>query len=825
MANLDSIVARLRAQVSLGEPVLFMGAGFSRAAFDSAGLKMPTSIDLTKDFWGIAFPETDFDPSTRLGDAFYAAKLKNPKQLRDYLHSRLTVSTQSLPDSYKVWFSVPWFRSYSLNIDDIELAVQNKFGMDRPIQSISATSDATAGAGKPGVDQLEVVHLNGALWDELDDLTFAAPDYASRSAHPDAWMIRCANDIVTRPVTFVGTELDESPLWHFMELRQTKGIRGLREMRPGSILVTPTLNPARQLMLRELHIDWLQMSAEQFAEDVLSSMSPAFELGKSLLRDRRAHDQRTTYPPLLSSVALTATPAKRTEYLAGAEPQWVDIQNGTAIVRDCDTEIYQTAVAILESGEPERPLVLTGTAGSGKSTSIMRLGLRLAGEGIRTYWVDAASNFEHHRLRDLVRDNDEPVAILIDDADLFGHEASTWARELPAARPKVLIGCAVRSTKIEGLLDEQSLAGVRAHEIAMPNLTDSDIEGLIKTLDSENRLGILKGLSHSQRVSAFRKSADRQLIVAMYEATSGERFIEKAVEEYVELKDVSKLVYGVVCFVSSQRWTLSRDEILTATGNQGNPTLNELEALVTRNLLLREDRHRGYRARHRFIADQVVSSDEFRTHAQVMLEGVCIALASDLDPTEPRTSRKWRRFIRFTNHSFLLLFLTPMETRAIYTAVESLLDWDFHFWLQRGALEVKEGTDLLDATIYLAQARSLAPDNSLVRAEWAYLLMKRATTAPGHPDAKSSFDEGFDLLVGQIAEQSGQSPYPFHILGSQTLAWTRAAKLSLYEKRQILASALDHLGLGVGAHPHSGDLAKLHGDVRTDWLMTATETA
>ena len=823
MASVDSVIARLRGQIALGEPVLFMGAGFSLEATDAAGEKLPTSSDLTKELWNLVFPDTEFDPSTRLGDAYYAAKSKNPKQLRNLVSTRLTVNAGSLPDFYKSWFNVPWYRSYSLNIDAIEQAVQDRFDIDRPIESISATSDKRRGATDPGVEHLQVVHLNGVVWDELNDLTFAAPDYANRSARPDAWMIRCASDVMTRPVTFVGTELDESPLWHFMGLRQNKGGRGLREMRPGSILVAPSLNAAREMLLRELHIEWLQMSAEQFAAEILPSVAPAFEPGKAALRDRRAGDQRATYPPLLATIVPPAILEKRTEYLAGAEPQWVDVQSGTAIDRDCDPEIYEIATAALQSESSGRPLVITGTAGSGKSTSIMRLGLRLSGEGVRTYWIDEASNFEHHRLRDLIRENEDPVAILVDDADLFGHAASTWARELPAARGKVLVACAVRSTKVEGLLDEQALGGVQPFEVSMPNLTDSDIEALITTLDSENRLGILKGLSHSQRVSAFKKKAGRQLIVAMYEATSGDRFVEKAVNEYVDLEGVSKLLYGVICFVSSQRWTLNRDEILTAAGSRDNATLNALESLATRNVVIREDRHNGYRARHRFVADQVVSSNQFRTDAHAMLEGVCVALASTLDPSEPRASRKWRRFIRFINHSFLLNFLAPVDAREVYDAVETLLDWDHHFWLQRGALEVQEGTDLEHATTYLAQALSLAPEDGFVQTEWAYLLMKKASSAPSHTNAKGWFDEGFDLLVGQIFDRGRQDPYPYHVLGSQVIAYTRAAKLSLAEKRQLLATALDRVKAGSAAHPRSVELSQLRADIQTDWLMTTTE--
>jgi hypothetical protein len=38
------------------------------------------------------------------------------------------------------------------------------------------------------------------------------------------------------------------------------------------------------------------------------------------------------------------------------------------------------------------------------------------------------------------------VAILVDDADIWGRILSGWARELPSLRKGALFGCAVRST-------------------------------------------------------------------------------------------------------------------------------------------------------------------------------------------------------------------------------------------------------------------------------------------------------------------------------------------------------------------------------------------
>jgi hypothetical protein len=390
-----------------------------------------------------------------LGDVFLAAKARSEAKLRAFIQSRLSVRADDLPDWYRVWLSMPWHRVYTVNIDDIELAVSRKFQLPRPIRAISATSGRAQGSDSPRA--LEVVHLNGAIWDDLDQMTFSVLDYGGRLAAPDVSYIQCTTDLVSRPVVVVGTELDESPLWQYLESRRGR-LRGQRELRPGSYLVTPSLNPARAVVLRELNVDLVRHTAEEFSKEGLVALGAASSAGHAALDMAYRAEQRRSLPRLVSDLAVEPAPSS-SEYLSGHEPLWTDITNGRAIVRDCDTDIYDAAKSILLSSAPASPLALTGTAGSGKSTSLMRLGLRLAAEGITTYWIDEDSNIDPSMLRQAITRSSEPVAILIDDADVWGRTLSGWLRELPRLRPHVLLGATMRSSKAEDLLDPEILAG------------------------------------------------------------------------------------------------------------------------------------------------------------------------------------------------------------------------------------------------------------------------------------------------------------------------------------------------------------------------------
>ncbi len=817
MKALDHIVPRLQSQISRGEPVLFLGAGFSIEAIDSSGDRLPTSRELTEEFWKIAFPSEPCERSVRLGDAYYAAEQHSSTSLLTYIRNRLSCNAETLPEFYRTWFSLPWVRCYTLNVDDLEQAALRRFHFERDLVSISATSGKIQ--GKEGGNPLEVVHLNGAIWDDLRDMTFSELDYGVRLSTPDKWWMNCVTDITSRPAVFVGTELNESLLWQYVQYRQRRGARGTRELRPGSYLVCPELNAARQRLLRELNVDWIPMTAREFEAEVLSRLPPQAARGHQALQAKHQAQARSALPRLVSDIA-AENPSAKTEYLLGQEPTWADLHSGRAIERLCDSQVYEIAIKVLNGKAAPGPLVMTGTAGSGKSTSLMRLGLRLSGEGIPTYWVDEESNFKPFRLREVVVQGEGPVGILVDDADLWGTMVSGWAKELPFVRPGVLFAAAIRSSKVDGVLDKDTLGGIDVHEISMPHLADEDIESLIDVLNRENRLGILRGQSHQKRIEAFRDQAGRQLLVAMIQATSGKLLREKVIEEFSDLSERQKMMYAILCLVSSQRFRMDREEVLLASGTMDNEALYALDALAQRNLIFRKNLHSEYAARHRVIADEVVNAMQFREYLEPVLEGVCFAFANRISATTPWNDRRWRRLIRFINHDFILNLTTPEVGRHVYAQIEQALNWDYHYWLQRGSLEVEQG-DLELATNFLDQARSLAPGERTVETEYAYLLMKKAARNPSHTDAKKWFSEGKELLQDLIEQHGNRDPYPYHVIGSQGLAWARQGSITNLEKRTLLRELLDVVNSGVGKHRRAKDLTTLSRDLTKEWLLTA----
>ena len=560
------------------------------------------------------------------------------------------------------------------------------------------------------------------------------------------------------------------------------------------------------------------MDAEQFTNEVLANVEGHSVRGRQAL----AQLGSPLRPRKLEDVAVLAaanSPNRRTEYLLGAEPIWGDIQTGRAIQRSCDQALWQQADNIRTQTPIPGCLVITGTAGSGKSSALMRLCLRFAAAGIKVGWADSELSLTPREIRLSSRETPAPDVIAVDDADIYGAEISPMIREITTNEPYPLVMLGIRSGRLDRAVRPSVLGDVPLAEFPMPNLEDDDIESLLDSLERENRLGLLRGMSRRDQCHAFREVSGRQLLVAMIKATSGRDLQEKAVMEFGELEAAQQRIYGLVCLASANRIGLFRDEIVFGSGDTSNASLNELDTLIRRTLL-REGTDRMIYTRHRVIAELV--RDELQRTGEVkgLISGLAQIGASKVTPTMPRNTRPWRILRAMINHDFLNRAVGLEVARNIFGELEGIINWDYHYWLQRGSLEVEAG-DLTLAQNFLDQAKGLAPTDRYVDTERAYLWFAQAIQEPGTESARSLAEEAEGLLKELITEYGDGDPYPFHVLGSQGMAWSRRAFSSSPERAQYLYSLIGILQRGTIKHPRDEGLRQLLTDLKREYLSVA----
>jgi hypothetical protein len=425
----------IQSQFERARPILFTGAGFSLGARNISGEVLPLASALRTMLWGLCFPGTTVEDGSSLQDLYEHALRRNRTKLGELLTRQLTTDPGSVPDWYRTILSMPWQRCYTLNVDDLEQAVSSRFDLPRRPVSISATDDNNRAAPRAldRTGELEFVHLNGTVQDIPDRITFSTTQYAERLARPEAWYLRFASDLLTSPVIFIGTRLDESPLWQHLTLRLSRGGPELRELRHRSYLVTPALDRARLALLAEFNVEHIPMGAEDFVAQILAPMEAAARRGlEYLTSEARVHAEQ---PRLREVSELAINPSEHNEFLLGSEPIWADLQANRAISRECDAIIWDTVSSAMKRDSVRGLLVITGTAGSGKSASLMRICLRLAADGVHVGWIDRQTDLAPRQIRAAMRAPNPPQVLAIDDVDMYGSESAAWTETWSVGTP------------------------------------------------------------------------------------------------------------------------------------------------------------------------------------------------------------------------------------------------------------------------------------------------------------------------------------------------------------------------------------------------------
>jgi hypothetical protein len=254
----------LRSQLRRGRLVLFTGAGFSNDVTDRDGRPLPTAGQLRRELWELCFPGEEPDGST-LADLFHHALARRPRAVERLLERRLRIDRRSLEPRHRLWFELPWRRIYTLNVDDLETAVVERFDLPRPLHITSALRARSR--RKPA--GLEVVHLNGHIDDGPRGITFSTIQYGERLARRCDDYAKLVLELRLNSFLFVGTQLGEAPLWQHIELLGGHASR----RRPRSFLVTDRLDRARRSLLGDLGIEWIRMTSARFATEVLPRLA------------------------------------------------------------------------------------------------------------------------------------------------------------------------------------------------------------------------------------------------------------------------------------------------------------------------------------------------------------------------------------------------------------------------------------------------------------------------------------------------------------------------------------------------------------------------
>ena len=759
--------------------VLFAGAGFSCGAESRIGNRLPVGTKLSELIWKYLRYTGEYDGSPLV--EMFSALLKRGlpyQEISRFIESIFIVD--DVPEYYKK-ISVPhWRRIYTTNIDNVlDVAFAKS---DKKLEIIKYPNDDVA-ERDAFLNKIQVYHLNGKLPCRPDEVTFSFEQFAEASNKKQPLYEEFVRDYSTHPTIFVGTELNEPIFWQCVTSRRER-FAGGTEFRPKSFLISPRIAEPKKEVLAEYNIlpieataedffNWIESNKEKFLskKDVLLNIQPSLvDVLQELAPDLRDKKSVEAFASAFTKVP-TDRPSRtgRSLYLLGAAPSWEDMHAGLDAPRTITTRLLDEVEAFIDDSNELKIIAVLGSAGCGKSTIIRRLAINLAQRGRAAYLTNSESLPDVNSVKVALGLIREKAVLIFDNSEVSLGYIPSLANELNGFERSPVIVIASRTNDFDRI-SGRFRGGVNIIERHIPNLDDNEIRAVIDTLERNHLPGILRGMTPQQKFDVFKRLSNKQILVAMREATSGRGFDEIIKDEFDTLTPVeAKKLYLCCALATEAGYRITKDELVSCSNVNPSEALNLLyrnlrdivvESGANEELLL---------LRHRLIAEyavETVAPRQWLSDAYIAL----INMLSTKYNNNSKNSRDMKLLRDLLNHKVIYRRFTNdiMQARNIYSSIANQSSRDPHFWLQYGSLELEgSGGDLQLAENYLNQARSLDQTNNYIINAQGHLQIKKAIDANNLQAALLLRDEGTATLMANIQASRHGDAYSIHILCSQ----------------------------------------------------------
>jgi len=461
----------------------------------------------------------------------------------------------------------------------------------------------------------------------------------------------------------------------------------------------------------------------------------------------------------LSEITLNAL-----DFYKGFNGDWGAIEQDFDAPRTITDELLEQ-VFLLEDYRAKRRLqvvLLKGHAGSGK-TIVLR---RAAWVAAREYdccclYVKDDSPLDTQAIQELVEKCGERVFVFIDNAADRAGDIRKLIRELGEHGELVSIILAARHHEWNSAAG--GVEGSITDSFEVRALGKREIESLLGLLEANGALGRLTEKTQEERLHAFENLANRQLLVALHEATLGKHFEDILVDEYDSLVPAeAQHIYLTICILNRMDIPVRAGVISRIHKVDFSYFSQQLFRPLEHVVYAYEDgriRDIVFKARHPVIAEIVFEriltneKDRFEEYYRTIN-----ALNIDYSTDEAA-------FVRLTKGKTLLrLFPNREYCEEILELAEKISKGDPRLMHQRAIYEMSKSVpDFQKATALLNEAIKRQPYYKPYVHTKAELAMKRAEKARGALERDKYLNEAASLAKQSKDDRRGDS-YSHHTL-------------------------------------------------------------
>jgi tetratricopeptide (TPR) repeat protein len=363
--------------------------------------------------------------------------------------------------------------------------------------------------------------------------------------------------------------------------------------------------------------------ASSYAPPPIESTAPAEALGLEWTGAVNWHRLLVKTMPILTNEQ--SPPANPDEFYRGAQITTAQLNENCDIRRmfihkgtqiDYPTllkQYVQEALTLAKERKENNLLLLSGYAGSGKSTALQRIAYDLARDQKGFCGLLVLEAYELNP-RDLISDlvfacnqsGADVVALFLDEASKNADALKATVKEIHRQNLPVCFFVAEQPNKCD-LLPPTKLRFDLGH------LLDCEIEALLEKLEEKGCLGKLDGLSPRERLKFFKQYADNQMLVALRRATNeGQNFDDIIHNEFKNIpQELGRELYRMVALMNTFELPFPVEAARRIIGHEKwNKARGSCQEIVLRDVRT-SDLERVLRARHQVVA-QIIFEREIR---------------------------------------------------------------------------------------------------------------------------------------------------------------------------------------------------------------------
>ncbi|MFA0401735.1 SIR2 family protein, partial [Vibrio splendidus] len=466
----------------------------------------------------------------------------------------------------------PFFRIYSLNIDDaFEKAIHSQPSSAAKKFNVRQRNDSVVEPDQ-FFQTLDYVKLNGDINNIKNGFIFSPQEYGDGSAISPLWYQELARDFHRYTFVFIGTQLKE-PLFNH-QVAKFKAKTGASSLK--SYILIPSLSSLQKKGLATAKIEHLEGTLGDFVEwlqsefdtpptsiDVIANVRP--ELAQETANDAKNITLFGGVTPVnRANLTLTEevekTKSKIKNFYKGFKPTWFDIMEGVPAYLERTSNFYDKCLSANQA-KPLDLYVMFGSAGSGKSTALRQLALRLSEEGDRSvYFIEEFKNDLTELISELDYRNDKPYYLFLDRVN---NSAFDVAKLLKSAKSHKAIFVTSENPKIWNTRVKTHLEDFVTNRVDISEIEVSDADKILDKLRTYGNWTRLQKMPHRKRRLELLKKSKKQLLIGLLETTSGEGYKKIIQNDYRSIECPSEKALLILAGLATTQGVASNEVTLT----------------------------------------------------------------------------------------------------------------------------------------------------------------------------------------------------------------------------------------------------------------------